>query len=449
LVFLKLKNLKNKLLHFINSKNLFKKKDKILVTISGGLDSVVLTYLLHSLNFNITLAHCNFNLRAKESDKDEAFVKKLADKLNIKLYIKQFDTKQFAEENSYSIEEAARILRYNWFEKIRNENSLDYIATAHHLDDKIETFFINITAGTGIRGIRSIQTKNEKIVRPILFAKRKDIELWASKNNIKHRTDQSNFNTKYTRNKFRHNILPHFKELNPAFEETMSKNFEIFSNIEKIYNNYIASASIKVVSQKDGLIYINLKALLKEITPETLLFEIIKYFGFNYSQTLDILRFKDKMQTGKSFISKKYKLIKDRNNLIISKITNLTKDIFYIEENQTEINTPISLKITKSVIDKNFKIKKDKNIAYFDANKIKFPLKLRTKKNGDIFHPFGMKGKKLISDYFTDIKLNTFEKENAILLLSEENIIWISGHRTDDRYKITNKTKNVLIIQMQ
>jgi len=439
--------LESKLFKFIKSNNIFTKEDKILVAISGGMDSVVLTHLLSFHNYNISLAHCNFNLRGVESDKDEEFVKKLAKELNLNLDFKHFDTEKFAINNSYSIEEAARILRYNWFEKIRKENKLDFIATAHHLDDKIETFFINITAGTGIRGIRSIKSRNNKIVRPLLFAKRNDIEKWAFKNNISYRIDKSNFDTKFTRNKFRHDILPLFKDVNPAFEDTMSKNFEIFSDIEKIYNHYIEKVLKEIISNKNSLIYIDLKKLLTQIVPKTVLFEIIKNYGFNYSQTFDILKFEDKMQTGKQFSSKKYRIIKDRKFLIISKKENSEKEVFFIEENREEIKKPFRLKIEKKERTKGFKIIKDRNIAYFDADKILFPLKLRNKKDGDTFYPFGMKGKKLISDYFTDIKLNTYEKERIYLLISEKKIIWVVGHRTNDKFKITDKTKNILIIK--
>ncbi|NPA45324.1 MAG: tRNA lysidine(34) synthetase TilS, partial [Chlorobi bacterium] len=247
---------------------------------------------------------------------------------------------------------------------------------------------------------------------------------------------------------FRHEILPKFSEVNPSFKDTMSRNFEIFSNIEKIYDDYIKKSSKKIVSYKNDLIYINLKSLLKEVAPKTLLFEIIKEYGFNYSQTSDILQFDDKMQSGKQFFSKKYRLLKNRENLIISKVSEINNDVFYIEENQSEIKEPISLKFKVVEKNKDFKIVKDKNIAFFDADKIKFPLLLRTRKDADFFHPFGMKGKKLISDYFTDIKLNTFEKENTYLLISDNKIIWVVGHRTDERYKVNDKTKKVLIVSL-
>ncbi|MCF6365341.1 MAG: tRNA lysidine(34) synthetase TilS [Bacteroidales bacterium] len=432
---------------YINSQNLFSRKDKILIALSGGCDSVALTHLLEKLNYKITLAHCNFNLRAHESDTDELFVKKLAEKLKIQLFTKSFETKEFADSNNFSIEEAARILRYNWFEEIRLKESLDYIATAHHLDDKIETFFINLIAGTGIKGIRSIKEKNNKIVRPLLFAKKNEIELWCKKNSIEYRTDKSNYDTKFIRNKLRHKVIPIIKEINPSFSDTMLKNFDIFSEFEKIYNNYVHNAANKIISYRNNLIFLNIEQLKREDAPISSLFEILTAYGFNSAQTINIFKHIDTMQSGKIFISESYRLIKDRAHLIIKKNTKNNNTEYQINSVKKHISSPLPLKIDIQPNTPQFNILKEKNIAYFDADKVKFPLILRNKKKGDYFYPFGMKGKKPLSDYFTDIKLNIFEKEECYLLVSGKDILWIIGYRTDDRYKITEKTKRVLIIK--
>jgi len=431
----------------IISEKLFSKNDNILVAISGGCDSVALTHILKKLNFNISLAHCNFKLRGKDSDKDELFVKNLAEKLKLPLFIKNFDTTKFAKNNNYSIEEAARILRYDWFEEIRTKQSLDYIAVAHHLDDKIETFFINIIAGTGIRGIRSIKAKNNKVVRPLLFAKRNDIESWCLTNKINYRTDNSNFETKFIRNKIRHNILPVFNEINPSFSDTMFKNFKTFSDFELIYNQYVSNAEKKILKKRNNFIYLNIEQLLNEVAPITALFELLSPYGFNSTQITDIVDNLDTMQSGKEFTSSDYRLIKDRTSLIIKKKSSLKHKEYLINENQKNIKSPLPLQIDIQEYTETFKLLKSNNIAYFDAGKIKFPLIIRKKIEGDYFYPFGMKGKKLLSDFFTDIKLNRFEKEDTFLLLSGKDIIWIIGYRTDEKYKITDKTKQVLVIK--
>ncbi len=433
---------------YIKSQNLFEKKDKILVAISGGCDSVALSYLLKKMNFKFSLAHCNFNLRGKDSDKDEQFVKNIASKQNLKIYIESFDTISFAKQNNYSIEEAARILRYKWFEELRRKYSYDYIATAHHLNDRIETFFINIIAGTGIKGIRSIKAKNNKIVRPLLFAKRTDIEKWCILNKIEFRTDKSNSDIKFIRNKIRHEIFPRYKEINPAFERTMAKNFDVFSDIEKIYNQYIEDSFKSIVSKRKDLIYINIQLLMNEVAPKTVLFEIINKFGYNASQSDSIFKNIDLIQTGKVFHSKNYRLIKDRKNLILKKNIKKYDNIFYVYENHEKIQNPISLSFKILSMSDNFENLKDKDVAYFDADKVVFPIVIRTKRDADIFYPFGMKGKKLVSNYFTDIKLNLFEKEETFLLISNKEIMWIIGYRTDDRYKITGETKRVLIVKL-
>ncbi|MCD4793553.1 MAG: tRNA lysidine(34) synthetase TilS [Bacteroidales bacterium] len=433
---------------YIIENKLFNKDHKLLIAISGGCDSTALTYLLHESGYNIKLAHCNFKLRAEESDKDEAFVRDIASNLNLELFVTSFDTSSFAEKNKYSVEEAARILRYDWFESLRKKHNTDYILTAHHLNDKIETFFINLIAGTGIRGLRSIQAKNGYIIRPLLFAEQNEIKSYCKENNISYRIDKSNLDTNFVRNKIRHEIIPRLKEINPNISDTMSSNFDILNDLEEIYINYINNNIKKIVKSVGNHVFINIEKLLRNQASMTLLFEIIAPYGFNSSQTKDILSSLPHLQTGKVFLSRTYKILKDRNDLIISKIENKTNKNCIITSNIKFVNEPIKLifeRIKKSSEEVNFS--NDNNIALLDADKIKYPLTLRTRKEGDYFCPLGMSGKKLISDFFTDIKLNRIEKDKTYLLISDNKIVWITGHRIDDRFKITNKTKNILKIE--
>lgn len=432
---------------YIIENKLFNKEHKLLIAISGGCDSTALTYLLHKSGYNIKLAHCNFKLRAEESDKDEAFVRDIALNLNLELFVTSFDTSSFAEKNKYSVEEAARILRYDWFESLRKKHNTDYILTAHHLNDKIETFFINLIAGTGIRGLRSIQAKNAYIIRPLLFAEQNEIKSYCEKNNISYRIDKSNLDTNFVRNKIRHEIIPRLKEINPNIIDTMSSNFDILNDLEEIYINFINNNIKKTVKTVDNHVFVNIERLLRSQASLSLLFEIIAPYGYNSSQARDILLSLPHLQTGKVFLSKTYKILKDRNNLIISKIEHRTNKSCIITSDIKFINEPIKLIFEKIKKNSEVVFSSDNNIVFLDADKIKYPLTLRTRKEGDYFCPLGMTGKKLISDFFTDIKLNQIEKDKTFLLISDNKIVWITGHRIDDRFKITNKTKNILKIE--
>lgn len=439
----------NKIKKYILKNKLFTHKDRILITVSGGADSVFLLYVLHNLGYKTGIAHCNFKLRKEESDKDEIFVKKIAEKLKIQFHKTSFNTPEFAKKNKYSIEEAARILRYEWFEKIRKLHKYQFIATGHHAGDNIETFFIKLTNGTGIKGLSGIKPKNNKIVRPLLSVTRQEIEEYCKQNNISFRTDASNFDTKFTRNKFRHNILPLFSEINGAFEKNMIKNLEIINDIQKIYNLAIENAKEKCLENKNNnTTEISINCLENQIAPKTFLFEFLRDFGFNSSQTNSIYLTLNNTEE-KHFFSEKFELIKDKKKLIIIHKKNKKTKVIEIKNDIAKINNNLLITFEKILYDENFTIEKNQNIAYFDADKLKFPLKIRTRKQGDFFHPFGMKGKKLLSDYFTDLKLNSYEKDNTFLLISGNDIIWVIGKRTDDRYKITKNTKHIYIAKLQ
>ncbi len=428
------------------TKHLIPQNAKILVALSGGADSVALLHLFYNSGYDIAAAHCNFQLRDNESIKDAELARQTAGELNIPYFEIKFDTRKFADEHKYSIEEAARILRYDWFETVRNKHNYDFIATAHHADDHIETFFIKLTAGTGMRGLTGIKAVNGKILRPLLFASKQDILDYCKKNQIAYRTDKSNFDTDFTRNNFRHNILPMFKEINPSFSKTMLRNLDILSDIEKIYLDSIKNHRQKCISENGNFIKINIKNLLQTPAPKTFLYEFLRPYKFNSAVISDMFKNLNG-QSGKLFYAENHRALIDRNTLIISNLKKEKHQNIKLNEDDRELKMPVNLSIKYYENNANFKLKKSTNIAYFDADKLQFPLIIRSYEAGDSFQPFGMKGKQKLSDFFTNQKYNLFEKEDALVLCSGKDIIWIIGKRTDERYKITKHTKRICEIK--
>ncbi len=434
---------------FISENNLFCKTDRILIAISGGLDSVVLATLMKNSKYDVTLAHCNFHLREEESNRDEEFVRNWAKENNIKLFVKEFDTYQYMKDNKLSLEMAARDLRYEWFNSLMQEHDFTYLATAHHLDDSIETFFINLLRGTGIAGLHGIQVKNDKIVRPLLFATREEITEYAKKNNISHVEDSTNAETKFTRNKIRHNLFPILKEINPNFEIALKKDIEYLKDTETIFRKEIEKAKQEIIETDNELIKLNIFKL-KALNPiKIYLYEIISEYGFNETNTIDILSCLDET-SGKQFFSKTHRLIKDREYIFINKIkNNSTNEFFLINQEQGSLIHPLKMQIEILKDLKFVNISKEKNIAMLDADLVKFPLILRKWRQGDSFVPFGMRKEKKLSDYFTANKYSLLDKENQWILCSEEKIIWLIGERIDDRFRISNATKNILKIELE
>jgi tRNA(Ile)-lysidine synthase len=425
--------------------NLFLKEQKVLVAFSGGADSVALATLFLKSNISIGLAHCNFKLRGEDSEQDEQFVTSFAKQNNIHLHKIAFDTQAYANKKGISIEMAARELRYNWFAEILKQHQYDLLATGHHLNDSIETFFLNLLRGTGIHGLTGISPKTENLIRPLLFATRKKIEQFLEKEDINYRTDKSNFDDIYKRNAIRSKIIPALKEINPEFESTMKANLEILSQTENIFNHQINNLRSSIVNKDNIHTTLNIKALLNAKSPQTVLFELIKQYGFNATQANDIFQSLEK-QSGKKFYSKEYQLIKDREFLIISPVSKHTEASFYITFNETCFNGPIQLRFSKLKFSQETIIK-DRNYANFDFDKLSFPLKIRKWKTGDWFQPFGMKGKKKISNFLTDQKASLIEKENTWLLLSNNEVAWVIGKRIDQRFSTDLQTKNLFQIE--
>ncbi|MDH6303936.1 tRNA(Ile)-lysidine synthase [Parabacteroides sp. PF5-5] len=412
---------------FIHKYSLLVDGKPVVVGLSGGADSVVLLAILVQLGYPCIAAHCNFHLRGKESDRDEIFATNFAKKLHVPFHKKDFDTHQYAEKEGVSIEMAARELRYRWFEELRQQTDAQAIAVAHHKDDQVETVLMNLIRGTGIRGVRGMLPTNGYIIRPLLSASRKEILSWLEKEGLNYVTDSTNLSDAYTRNFVRLRVIPLLEEINPAARETIFRTAEHLASVELIYQSVIEEARSSVL--KDNRICI--EKLLAYPAPETILYEILTPYNFTRTLSESIFEALDK-ESGKTFFSSSHRLVKDRKHLLLSPIEK--KEI------------PIELSYRKVVLKEEFTIEKDKNIAYFDYDKLTFPLSVRNWQPGDWFVPFGMKGRKKLSDFFSDQKYSLPEKEQAWLLCSGEDIIWIIGERTDNRFRIDKTTKSILIV---
>lgn len=426
----------------------FLKNKKILVAVSGGVDSVVLTHLLNKLNFNIALAHCNFRLRGKASDLEEAFVQDLTNKLQLSFFVTSFKTKDYAVKNNLSIQMAARDLRYAWFNEIIKTHAFDYLLTAHHADDNLETFLINLSRGTGLDGLTGIPAVNNQTIRPLLPFTKKEIETYANNNNLSWREDLSNTETKYLRNKLRHDVIPLLKEINPNLLESFAKTVEHLKGSKQIVQDRIDGIKKDVTIESDKNLKFKIQNLKSLSNPKAYLFELLNIYGF--TQWDDVLNLLE-AQSGKQVYSKTHRLIKDRDYLILDKIKNKNQpNIYKINESDTNLKVQnLSLKIQKSNLDDFKHLEKNSTkIIYIDKSLLIFPLTVRKWEKGDYFYPLGMRGKKKLSKYFKDEKLSVLDKENIWLLCSNNNIVWILNHRQDDRFKINDTTKNILKIEI-
>ena len=420
----------------------FLKGKKILLATSGGLDSMVMADLFQKMNFDIAIAHCNFQLRGLESFGDQNFIQEYAERNKIPVFITQFDTENFAKDYKLSIQIAARTLRYDWFYELLETKNYDYLLTAHHLDDNVETFLINLTRGTGLDGLTGIPEQNEKIIRPLLIFSRDEIEDYAKENNIQWREDSSNASDKYLRNKIRHHIVPVLKELNPDFLSSFQKT----QNYLQEAQNMVEDASIMIYQQVakeiGSEIHFDLKKLKQLPNYKSYLYQWLN--EYNFSAWEDIYDLVD-AQSGKQVFSNDFVLLKNRGFLILSEKNKKETDIYFIQKNENEVKIPLNISIYKV----NEILETNVNTIFVDEDKLQFPLEIKKWQQGDYFEPFGMDGKsKKVSKFFKDEKLSILEKQNIWILYSDNQIVWIIGMRQDNRFKIENTTKNILKIAL-
>ena len=411
-------------------------KKSVLAAVSGGRDSVVLAELLHRGGYRFEIAHCNFHLRGEESNRDEQFVRRMAERYGVPCHVAQFDTDAYASEKKISIEMAARELRYEWFEQVRQERGLDLIAVAHHRDDAIETFFINLLRGTGLSGLCGMKAENGKVVRPLLHISREEIDRFIADEHLDYVDDCTNTSDLYLRNRIRHQLIPLMRELNPSFDSIMEQNLHNLSDANEIYQSTVTAILENIITHRsDGIDEIPV-AKIETLKPkDTLLFELLRPYGFNADTVDEILR-GIHGESGKQYLSPTHKLVKNRETLQIALLDN-----YYVKPVLT-ISDPIPRGSVAS-------LKTSKDTILCDAKLLKQPLSLRHWHDGDRFHPFGMKGSRLVSDFFSDLKLSIIEKQQQWLLCDADGeIVWLVGMRADGRFAVTGETEEVVRIKV-
>ena len=431
---------------FIHANHLFEPGERVLVAVSGGIDSMVLLHLFEKSGFSYGVVHCNFQLRAEDSQLDEVFVREQVLQHGVPFFSTRFDTREYAALNGISIEMAARELRYDFFEKVRLENHYDYIATAHHQDDVLETFFLNLSRKTGIKGLAGIREKTGKVIRPLLFAGRKDIIEFARINDIEFREDRTNSEVIYQRNYVRHHIIPAFTGLNPAFKGNLSETISNLREAEEVYSFFLNQTKDKVMQVQQYGWEVHISRLMEFPFPKVLLYEILSGFGFNPAIAHQVYMGLASLP-GKQFYSKSYRLVKDREKLFITPLQKDEERIFYIEEDDIELYAPFRLSVEKTDA-ASLSLNKSSHAAYIDLEKIEFPLLIRKWKQGDYFCPLGMTGFKKVSDFLIDMKMPLHLKENTWVLCSGPDIVWVIGQRLDNRFRITSGTKQVIVIEL-
>ncbi len=430
----------------IQKTRLFSSDDKILLAVSGGVDSVVMTHLFLQAGYAFAIAHCNFNLRGADADADEILVRHMAEQYHTDIHCISFNTTEYAKQHRLSIEEAARKLRYDFFATTATQNGYRYIATAHHNNDAIETFFINLVRGTGITGLHGIRQKNKNIIRPLLPFSRQEISNYAAQHNLPFHEDYTNNDTTILRNKIRHNLIPLLKEISPQIEQTMTRNMANIASAEQIYNQAIEQKK-QLLVHKPEQIELS-KDDIGQLNPRTTyLFEMLRQFGFNAHTVTEIANALN--NTGKQFHTTTHTLLIDRDKIIIKPLTTAQfTSQFAVEENTLSVSQPLHITFEPAEANTITNLQTNNSTIIVDASKLQFPLVLRKWHTGDRFKPFGMKNTRKVSDFFKDQHLSLFEKNEKWLLCNANGqIIWIVDMRMDDLFRVTNSTSKAMIIR--
>lgn len=438
-----LEKLKNNIAH----EKLLTSTDRLVLAVSGGCDSMVMLDLFRQMEHDFVVAHCNFKLRGAESDGDETFLRDYCGEHGIELFVQTFETREYAVQEGISIEMAARELRYQWFYELLDSLQYNYLLTAHHQDDLVETMLINLSRGTGIRGLSGIHPRKGRLVRPLLFASRNDLVAYANEKQVPYREDSSNKEFVHQRNLIRHQVLPLLETINPAFKVNAAKTAAILKETELVFNARIAEEQSQFLSREGKHCFLAVDYLKASSYPETLLFETLKPFGF----TADLVQEINQAlyaEPGKVFYSTTHRLVKDRSNFILTPREEESLSRYYIEKDCVEITTPIKLSLQQLTNDSSFQFSKNRLIADLDMDCLEFPLVLKKWEQGEYFQPLGMTGFKKLSDFFIDQKFSIPEKENSWILYSGGKVVWVVGHRMDNRFKITSETQSVIRIQL-
>lgn len=441
----------DRFIEFNKKENLFHPNDSLLLAVSGGVDSVVLCELCRQAGYKFVIAHCNFRLRNKESERDKEFVFTLAKNVGVEFLLKEFNTNEYASENRLSTQEAARILRYEWFNEIITHSIPQgprWILTAHHADDNIETMLMNFFRGTGIHGLRGMLPKQGRIIRPLLMIKKNQILEFANIHNLNWVEDSSNQSDKYSRNYFRYNVIPLIQTIYLEVEHNLLSNLHRFSEIELLYNQSVDLFKQKLIEKKGNEIHIPVLKLKKALVPVTIIHEIIKEYGFSVAQVHDVLKIMDS-ETGKYIESATHRIIKNRNWIIIAPGNSQQAENIIINESDSIIEFDKGKLVFERGQSSKLNIKTTQEIAQVDSAEICFPLLLRKSKTGDYFYPLGMRKKKKLSRFFIDQKLSKSDKENVWILEMNKKIVWIIGMRIDDRFKISQSSTSVLSITLK
>lgn len=434
---------------FIDENALLPDKGKVVLAVSGGVDSVVMTDLFYQTQIPCIIAHCNFQLRGQESDEDEDFVRTLSAKYGYEIRVRKFEVKQEAEQNNQSVQMMARDLRFKWFDELIEEPGLELVATGHHFDDQVETFFINLFRGTGVSGLRGMLARQGNVIHPLLFATREQIEEYARQRCLPFREDHTNKTLKYQRNQIRHTLLPAIEKVAPHYRNSFRKTFRYLHHDEVMLKSLV-SRTMSEITQNDGeVLYIN-KSQLKKIPFKELIIPYwLQKLGFHEDIALKLLEALPGL-SGKQFFSHSHRITVDREHLILEPYYEKTvNQKYYVYPDTGSVTSPISLVFKRQPKDNNFVFTKVSEVALLDYNMLEFPFEIRKWQHGDKFIPLGMSGMKKVSDFFTDIKLSIPDKENIWLLFSANgDLVWVMGHRIDHRYRITGETSEILKIEL-